>query len=161
VFVPDRQANFIIISNFLAGPQENYRPCIHRAPWRESAGKQWCLKSEPLRLPSARPACLTWPWTRFPGTSVGIGEMQVSILVTTADASFHDLGAVGGGNDFIQPEDNHHEDPDERNGLEKVPQAGLQKGNVHGELQSQALLECFLFTLWSYRPELENNHKPG
>lgn len=80
------------------------------------------------------------PGSIAPGTSIGIGEKQVSILIATAGGAVHGPVAFGGGDDFIQPEETHQEDSHEGNSNQEVPPAGLQDGILHLRLQSAAVL---------------------
>jgi hypothetical protein len=75
------------------------------------------------------------PGSIAPGTSIGIGEKQVSILIAPAGGAVHGPVAFGRGDDFIQPEKTHQEDSYEGDPNQDVPPAGLQDGILHLRLQ--------------------------
>ena len=75
------------------------------------------------------------PGSIAPGTSIGIGEQQVSILIAPAGGAVHGPVAFGGGDDFIQAEKTHQEDSYEGDPNQDVPPAGLQDGILHLRLQ--------------------------
>jgi hypothetical protein len=84
----------------------------------------------------------------------------VSVLVVTAERAFHGPVALGGGDDFIQPEKTHQEDAHKGDRDQEVPPAGLEDGILHLRLQMLRYCGVNFFSLLGYRPKLENIQNP-
>ena len=78
----------------------------------------------------------------------------MSILIVTAGRAFHGPGALGGGDDFIQPEETYQEDSHEGNGNQEILPAGLKNGILHDELQDSAVLRCYFLQSIGISPKI-------
>lgn len=64
----------------------------------------------------------------------------MSILIATAGGAFDCPLALGGGDNFIQPEKTHQEDSHEGDGNQEVPAGGLEDGIEHDRFQDATVL---------------------